>query len=240
MADANSVSDTQVLLQSMLQKLRLQPRPENISMHAGDKEQFGTTVIEQNGGAAQSPPQTPPMYNFDFNMDSKSVVTNLAGTPGSTGVSTSLFQEFAQGIDVRNSQMPSTPKQRALNWNFMSNHTVSGGNMGISKHTDDGMIPKQAKNRKTEKFSLTKKSASSLQSIESMLPSTLTSNQVESNIQDHGAGQKRWTQKVKEKWKERHKSIPRREQNNREKQEQNNISNVSFLFLYNCIQLVLI
>lgn len=220
MADANSVSDTQFLLQSMLQRLKLQPRPDTNSTHTQDTQvQFGTTVSEQNGGITESPPQNPPMYNFDFTLDSKSIVTNLTGSPspGSTGVVTSLSQEFAKGIDVRNSQMSSTPKQRIQNWEFMSNHSVSEGNSSISRHADHGMMPKQ------QKFSLTKMNDSSNSSLQS-------TGQVESNIQVQGVSQKRWTQKVKEKWKERYKSTSRREPDEREKQEQS--KNVSFLFSY--------
>ncbi|KAK3536001.1 hypothetical protein QTP70_023739 [Hemibagrus guttatus] len=212
MADANSVSDTQFLLQSMLQRLKLQPKPENNSTQTQDKVQFGTTVIEQNGGAAGSPPQTPPMYNFDFTMDSKSIVTNLTGlpSPGSTGVATSLSHEFSKGIDIRNSQMSSTPNQGIQSWEFMSNHSVSGGNSSISRHADDDMMRKESKQ---QKFALTKMSDSSISSLQS-------TGQVESNLQGQGVGQKKWTQRVKEKWKERYKSTSRREQDDREKQGQ--------------------
>lgn len=232
MADTNSVSDTQTLLQSMLQRLRLQPRPESNSTHTQDEVQYNTTLIEQNGGAAQSPPQTLPMYNFDFSMDSNSVVTNLAGplSPGLTGVTTSLSQEFSKGIDVHNSGMSSTPKWKTLSWGFMSNHTVSGGNSDVSTCPDDGVMPKQARKQKFSLAKMSGGSVSSLQNVERLLPSTHTSGQMESNIQDQRVGreEKRWTQKVKEKWKERHKSISRREQDDRETQEQSKVLNVSF------------
>lgn len=227
MAEANSVSDTQVLLQSMLQRLKLQPKPDSNSTHTHDELQYSTTLIEQNGSAAESPPQTPPMYNLNFSMDSKSIVVGPL-SPGLTGVATSPSQEFAKGIDVHNSGMSSPPKQRTLNWGFMSNHTVSGGNSNVSTRSDDGVMTKQARK---QKFSLTKMndgSVSSLQSIESLLPSTHSSGFTESNVQGQGVGQKRWTQKVKEKWKERHKSVPRREQDVRERQDHSKVSNVSF------------
>ncbi|KAF4094232.1 hypothetical protein AMELA_G00010460 [Ameiurus melas] len=225
MAEANSVSDTQVLLQSMLQRLRLQPKPDSNSTHTQDELQCSTTLIEQNGSAAESPPQTPPMYNFNFSMDSKSIVVGPL-SPGLTGVATSPSQEFANGIDVHNSGTSSPPKQRTLNWWFMSNHTVSGGNSNVSTRSDNGVMPKQARK---QKFSLTKMndgSVSSLQSIESMLPSTHSSGFTESNLQGQGVGQKRWTQKVKEKWTGRNKSIPRREPDVRERQGHSNVSNI--------------
>lgn len=239
MADANSVSDSQVLLQSMLQRLRLQPRPESNSTHTQDEVQYNTTLIEQNGGAAESLPQTPPMYNFDFSMGSKPVVTNLAVPPGLglTGVTTSLSQEFCKGIDVYNSGMSSTPKWRTLSWGFMSNHTVSGGNSYASTCPDDDVMSKQARK---QKFSLTKMSSgnvSSLQNVETSLPSTNTSDQTESNIRGQRVGreEKRWTQKMKEKWKERHKSISRREPDNRETEEQSKVANVSFSGFFFCL-----
>ncbi|KAB5570993.1 hypothetical protein PHYPO_G00219830 [Pangasianodon hypophthalmus] len=210
MADTNSASDTQVLLQSMLQRLRLQPRPASNSAHTQDEVQYNATLIEQTGSAGESPPQTPPMYNFDFSMDSNFNVTNLARplSPGSTGVTTSLSQEFAKGIDVHTPGMSSTPKRRTLSWGFMSNHTVSGGNSDVRTSADDGVMPKQVRK---QKFSLTKMSDGSVQT--------------ESNIQGQGVGQKGWTQKMKEKWKERHKSIPRREQDDSERQEQSKVAN---------------
>lgn len=227
MADTNSASETHVLLQSMLQRLRLQPRPESNSMHTQDVAQYGATLIEQNGSAPESPPQTPPMHNFNFSMDSKSIVSDLARppNPGSTGVTTSFFQGFAKGIDVHNSGILCLPKQRTVSWGFMSNHTVSGRNSDVSTH--EGVMPKQAIK---QKLSLTEKSdfsASSQQSVES-LPSTHTSGWMDSNIQDQGTGQRRWTHKIKEKWKEKHKSISRREQDDPERQEQSKVAKVRF------------
>lgn len=219
MADTNSVSDTQGLLQSMLQRLRLQSRPESNSTNTQHEVQHSTKLIEQNGSAARSPPQTPPMYNLDFSVDSSSIVTNLAGplSPGSTGVTTCLSQEFANGIDVHNSEMSNAPKQRP-SWGFMSNHTVSGGNSDGGTHTDNGVLPKPTRK---QKFSLTKMSDVS--------PSTHTWGWKESNIQGHAVGLRTWTQKVKEKWKEKHISIHRREQDDRERQQQSKVANVSFI-----------
>lgn len=228
MADANSVSDTQVLLQSMLQRLKLQPRPETTSTHTQDVVQCSTTLIDQNGGAAESSPKTPPMYNLDFSTDRK---YNLAGTlsPGSAGVNMSSKQEFAKGVDVHNSGTSSTPKRRTLSWGFLSNHTVSGRNSVVSTTSDDGVILSQARK---QKFSLTKRSGgsvSSLKSVEKLLPSTHTSDWMESNIQDQEVGQWGWTHKVKEKWKEKHKSISAGERDDRERQEQSKVANVSFI-----------
>lgn len=230
MADVNSVSDTQVLLQSMLQRLRLQPRPESNGTHTQDEVQHSTTSIEQNGGAAKSPPQTPPMYNFNISMDSKSIETNLAGpqSPGSSSVTTSLSEEFANEI-VYNSGMSSTPNRSTLNLGFMSNCAVSRGNSDVSVHADDAdVLPKQARK---QRFFLTKMrggSVSSLQSIESLSPSTHTPGGSESKIQGPGTVQRRWSQKLKDKWMKKHKSTPRREQDDRARQEQNNMANVSF------------
>lgn len=220
MADTDSVSDTQVLLQSMLQRLRLQPRPESNSTHTQDEVQFGTTLNEQNSGSAKSPPQTPPMYNFDFSLDSKSIVTNQAGSLSlcSTGVVTSLS----------NSWMSSTPKQKKLSQEFMSNSTVPGS---ISTHADDDIMPKQ-----TKQPNISDGSVASPQSAKRLLRSTRTSGQVELNIQDQGAGQKRWTQKVKKKWKDRNKITTRREQENKEKEKQNKVSNVSFYCCFNILK----
>lgn len=225
MADVNSVSDTQVLLQSMLQRLRLQPRPESNGTHTQGEVQHSTTSIEQNGGAAKGPPQTPPMYNFNISMDSKSIETNLAGpqSQGSSSVTTSLSEEFANEI-VYNSGMSSTPNRGVTNLGVMSKCTVSGGNSDVSAHADGDVLPKHARK---QRFFLTKMrggSVSSLQSIESLSPSAHT----ESNIQGQGTVQRRWSQKLKDKWTEKHKSTPRREQGDRARQEQNNMVNVSF------------
>ncbi|TSV81497.1 hypothetical protein Baya_13327 [Bagarius yarrelli] len=205
MADTNSVSDTQVLLQSMLQRLRLQPKSENT--HMQDEVQFGGTLIKQNGGVSGSPPQTPSMYKMDFSKDSRSIVTNGAGllSPDSTGVPTSLSQEFAKGLDVYNSRLPSRPKQRALSFDYRSHRTVSGENREISTHADDGVTPKQTRQQKFSLINRSNSSVSSLQRPERLSSWTPISGQEESNIQNQGVEQKKWTQKVKERWKERHK-----------------------------------
>lgn len=228
MADADSVSDTQVLLQSMLQRLKLQPRPESNTTHT---QEYSTSVIEQKGGDAKSPPKTPPMYNFDLSTDSEH---NPAGplSPGLTGDTMSPSQEFAKAIDIHNSRMSSTPKRRKQYWGFMSNHSVSGRNSDVSTPAEDGVMPKQAKK---QKFSLSKRSGgsvSSLQSIERMFPSAHTSGLMESNIQDQTVGQRSWTHKVKEKWKEKHKSISGREQEDGKAQEQSKVENVSFYWIF--------
>ncbi|KAI5624838.1 hypothetical protein C0J50_15644 [Silurus asotus] len=214
MADANS--DTQVLLQSMLQRLRLQPKLENNSLHTQDIVAHSIPVIEQNGSATTSTPQTLPMYNLGFSMDSKSCVTNLAGplSSGSTGITTSFSNELAKGIAVHSTERTFTPNL-PLKLGFMSNHTASRGSSDISTRADDGTMTKQ---RRKQIFSLTKmKNVPSQQTV-------AHSDQSESNIQIQKAGEKRWTQKVKEKWKERHKNIPRIAQGDGEKQEQNKMT----------------
>ncbi|KAM9470462.1 uncharacterized protein Hap1MRO34_012433 [Clarias gariepinus] len=195
MEDANPVSDTQILLQSMLQKLKLQPRPESIGTRTQAEVQYSTTSSEQNGDGAERSPQTPPMYNFNISTDRSTTSTGPGSlNPGSPGVRASFFEDFAKGIDK--SGMSSTPQQRTPNQVLMSNHTVAGGNGDVSTHPDDVLMPRQDRNQKS----------------------------LELNVQGQEVGERKWTQKVKEKWKERHQNISIEEGDDKGTQEQSQVS----------------
>lgn len=194
MEDANPVSDTQILLQSMLQKLKLQPRLESIAPRTEAEVQYSTTSSEQNGDGAERSPQTPPMYNFNISTDRSTTSTGSGSlNPGSPGVRASLFEDFAKGIDK--SGMSSTPQHRTPNQVLMSNHTVAGGNGDVSTHPDDVLMPKQDRNQKS----------------------------LELNVQGQEVGERKWTQKLKEKWKERHQNISIEEGDDKGTQEQSQV-----------------
>ncbi|XP_076878507.1 uncharacterized protein LOC143527281 [Brachyhypopomus gauderio] len=227
------VSDTQALLQSMLQKLKLQPHSDT---NAQEPTPFSLTEGDVRTAENSSDPR---VYQFGASLETEQ-----------QGRTTSIYttdSPWTSQLSSLKSATPTPPKEPAgevkvhnlgvSTWGFSNSCTVSEGNSDVISSSDVANTPRRVK----KQLKFLRRRTSEDNSVSSfpttddripphdlslLAPALAAPGHKVSEGQDQGgvwavgdergsntrtsrnkkradAGQKKWTQKVKERWRER-------------------------------------
>uniref|UniRef100_A0A4W4G6L2 BZIP domain-containing protein n=1 Tax=Electrophorus electricus TaxID=8005 RepID=A0A4W4G6L2_ELEEL len=258
MAELSPVSDTQALLQSMLQRLKLQT-------HSGTSmlESTPFALIEGNVRTTESSSETP-IYQFGASLETKqqgriasiytkpdsprtfqsSGLKSATQTPPkqpareikvhNSGVSTWGFSSERNSGAISSTDVASTPRRIKKQFNFLRRKANEDNSSVPSFPTTDDTLNPPDLSLLSPASATPGYKVSEAQDQEAIWSGTAgngmggTISVSESTTQPRTSrkkkranpGHKRWTQKVKERWRER--------RNNRDKQEQNEVAKVSF------------
>ncbi|XP_036424713.1 uncharacterized protein zgc:113229 [Colossoma macropomum] len=239
MAKSSAVSDTQALLQSMLQKLKLQNHSERNSTPT--QEQAPSPTIELNGGSSLEST----VYQFGDSSKqqgtSSSIWTNLDNPWRLQSPDQPHLEQSTEGIlatlapdVISDGEMPRWErKQLKISHSKVSDDSSSLSSFSTTENTlnsTDLSTPSPTSSIPSRRTSEEHSDHSGVCSegvgdirkdsinVPDKIMRTRTSRTSKKKWED--PGKKRWTQKVKERWKERHK----KDRDGKQKQEPNDVA----------------
>uniref|UniRef100_A0A3B4D7U0 Uncharacterized protein n=1 Tax=Pygocentrus nattereri TaxID=42514 RepID=A0A3B4D7U0_PYGNA len=243
MAKSSAVSDTQSLLQSMLQKLKLQNHSERSSTPT--QEQAPSPTVGLNGRSSLE------STVYQFGDPSKqqgtppSVWTNLDSSWRLQLSNQPHLEQSIEGIPatlepdvISDSEIPRwNRKQLKISHSKVSDDSSSLSSSSTTENTlnptdlptpspTSSILSQKTSEKHSDHSGVCSEGVGDIRKDSINVPDkimrTRTSRTSKRKWED--PGKKRWTQKVKERWKERHK----KERDGKQKQESNDMAKVSF------------